>query len=124
MEEFERWIKQAKADLDTAEYNLKGKKYYVCANYSQQVVEKLLKAVIIKDKRKLIKTHSITKMAKMLELPKKLIFKISELEPVQQESKYPDVSSKLPFEEYDEQDANEFLNTAEEVLIWVTNKLK
>ncbi|MBU4116618.1 MAG: HEPN domain-containing protein, partial [Nanoarchaeota archaeon] len=34
MEEFERWIKQAKADLDTAEYNLKGKKYYVCANYS------------------------------------------------------------------------------------------
>ncbi|MCK5149825.1 HEPN domain-containing protein [Candidatus Pacearchaeota archaeon] len=124
MEEFKKWMKQAEADLDVAEYNLKGKLYYVCANYSQQVVEKALKALLIKKKKKLIKTHSITKMAKELNLPNKLIFKISELEPVHLESKYPDFSTKLPFEEYEEKDVIEFLNTAEEVLTWVKEKLK
>jgi len=124
MEEFIRWIKQAEADYDAAKYNLNGKKYYVCANYSQQTVEKSLKALFIKDKKELIKSHSITKIAKLLKLPEKLIIKISELEPVYQESRYPDVSPQLPFEEYNKEDAIKFLNTAKEVLIWVTKKLK
>ena len=124
MEEYERWAKQAEVDLESVEYNLEGKRYYVCANYSQQAVEKLLKALIIKNEGKLIKTHSVTKMAKKLGLPEKLVLKISKLEPVQRESRYPDVSSKLPFEEYDKVDADEFLNTAKEVLTWVKDRLK
>lgn len=119
-----RWIKQAEADYDSAAYNLEGTKYYVCANYSQQTVEKALKALWINKNRQLIKTHSITSLAKKLKLPEKLISEITLLEPIFRESRYPDVAEKIPAEEYEESDAIEFLNIAEEVLIWVKNQMK
>ncbi len=123
-ETYLRWFRQAEADYDSAEYNLKGKRYYVCANYSQQAAEKALKALWIFKKKELIKTHSITSLARKLNVPEKLIFGISSLEPIFRESRYPDVSEKIPAEEYEEKDAIEFLNIAEEVLIWVKNQMK
>jgi HEPN domain-containing protein len=123
-ETHKRWIRQAEADYDTAEYNLKGKKYYACANYSQQTAEKSLKALWIFKNKELIKTHSLTNLSKKLNVPEKLILKIASLEPIFKESKYPDVSDKIPAEEYEEQDGIEFLNIAEEVLLWVKNQIK
>jgi HEPN domain-containing protein len=118
MEEiYNRWLRQAEADYDSANYNLSGKRYYVCANYSQQTVEKALKALLIFKKKDLVKTHGITSLAKKLKAPEKLIFKIASLEPIFRESKYPDISEKIPADEYEESDAIEFLNIAEEVLV-------
>jgi len=125
MEEvYNRWLRQAEADYDSASYNLDGKRYYVCANYSQQTVEKALKSLWIFKKKDLIKTHSIISLSKKLNVPEKLILKITSLEPIFRESKYPDVSEKIPAEEYEENDAIEFLNIAEEVLKWVKNQIK
>lgn len=112
MKAYKNWLKQAEADYDVAEYNLNGKFYYACANYAQQAVEKALKALLIKDKEKLIKTHSITKPAKLLEAPKKTILKVASLEPVQRLARYPGTSDKIPCEEYEEKDAIEFINIA------------
>ena len=120
---FKDWLRQAEADLESVKYNLQGKKYYVCANYSQQAVEKALKSLLLK-KGILNKTHNITNMAKTLKLPEELISKISELEPVHQESVYPDVSPKIPAENYDEEDASNFFNIAKEVLEWIKKTIK
>jgi HEPN domain-containing protein len=57
-------------------------------------------------------------------LPKTLLVKISLLEPVYQETRYPDVSSKLPAEEFEEKDAIELVNNAQEVLEWVKKKIR
>ena len=124
VESYSRWLKQAEADYDTAEYNLKGKIYYACANYCQQAVEKSLKALYIYKKNKLVKTHSIVKMAKDLKMPEKMLLTVSSIEPIFRESKYPDVGENIPAEEYEEKDAVEFLNTSEEVLRWVKIQMK
>ena len=124
MKEFERWLKQAEADFDIASYLLSGKKYYACANYCQQVVEKSLKALFILQKKELVKTHDVVKLGRLLSIPQNLLVKVSSIEPIFKESKYPDISENIPSEEYDLNDATEFFNTAEEVLIWCKNQMK
>jgi HEPN domain-containing protein len=123
-ETYKRWLRQAEADYETAEYNLKGNRFYVCANYSQQTVEKALKALWIFKKKDLVKTHGIISLARKLNVPEKLVIKIASLKPIFRESRYPDVTDKIPAEEYEEQDSIEFLNIAEEVLAWVKNQIK
>lgn len=41
------WFLQTEADLDSAEYNLAGGKYYAAVIFAQQAAEKALKAVYI-----------------------------------------------------------------------------
>jgi HEPN domain-containing protein len=57
-------------------------------------------------------------------MPKNLLIKVALLEPVYQETRYPDVSSQLPAEEFDEKDAIELVNNAQEVLEWVKKKIR
>ncbi|MBS3122668.1 HEPN domain-containing protein [Candidatus Woesearchaeota archaeon] len=121
--EVENWWKQAQRDLISANNSLNAKDFYLSAFMSQQAVEKALKAVLIKEKKELFKTHNISKIAKLLNLPDNLLIKIATLEPVYQETRYPDVSSKIPAEEFEEKDAIEFLSIAEEVIEWLKKKI-
>lgn len=124
VEEIDNWLKQTEDDYDSAEYNFKGKKYYVAAFLCQQSAEKALKSLALKEKGELIKTHNILRIGKLIKLPEDLLVKVSKLEPVYQGTRYPDVSSKLPSEEFDEKDAVNFLNIAKEVMLWVKEKMK
>ncbi len=72
----------------------------------------------------LIKTHNISKLAKAANLPETLIEKVAALEPVYQETRYPDVSSEIPADEFDENDAEKFSTFAEEVLEWIEKKIQ
>lgn len=121
--EIENWWKQAQRDLISANNSLNAKDFYLSAFMSQQAVEKALKALMLKEKKTLIKTHNISKIAKLLNVPDVLLIKIAALEPVYQETRYPDVSSKIPAEEFEEKDAIDFFNIAEEVLEWIKKKL-
>ncbi|MBI5803892.1 HEPN domain-containing protein [Candidatus Pacearchaeota archaeon] len=123
-EEISNWWKQAKHDLKSAEYNLEGNRLDVAAFLSQQTVEKSLKALYIQKYKKLKKTHSISILGKELELSDSLLRKISTLEPVYQRTRYPDVSQKIPAEEFTLSDVQDFVNIAEEVLSWIEKKLK
>lgn len=123
-EEIKNWLKQAEADLMSAENSLNSKDFYVSAFLSQQSVEKALKALIIKEKGELLKTHNVSKLAKIIEVPEEFLTKISLLEPVYNETRYPDVASKVPSEEFEESDAINFLNTAMEILEWVEKKIE
>jgi len=121
--EVNNWIKQAEADLKSSENSLNSGDYYLSAFMSQQAVEKALKSLCIKEKRELIKTHNISKLGRLIGVSDELLRKISLLEPVYQETRYPDISSKIPAEEFSESDAIEFYNIAEEVLEWARKKL-
>jgi len=118
------WLRQAKADLETAKYNLSGNIYYASAFFSQQAVEKALKAYYIKERRELKKTHSVSSLAKDLKLPRDLLIKIVNLEEIHRVARYPGIGEKIPSEEIEEEDAVDFYNIAEEVLKWVEIKLK
>ena len=122
-EEIKNWWKQAEADLNSSENSLKSRDFYVSAFMSQQAVEKALKALMLKEKAMLEKTHNISKLAKLLGLPNNLLIKIATLEPVYQETRYPDVSSKIPSEEFEEKDAVEFFNIATEVIEWIRKRI-
>jgi HEPN domain-containing protein len=121
--EVENLWKQAEKDLEVAEKNFKLKEYYVTAFFCQQSVEKALKTLFIKKEQRLIKTHGISNLAKELKLPDKLISNISELEPIYQESRYPDITEEVPYEKYEEKDATDFINIAEEVLEWIKSRI-
>ena len=122
--EVENWLKQAEADLRKAKILFDNRELDGVASNCQQTVEKSLKAVIIKEKNQLIKTHSLVKLGSIAMVPKELLIKIEKLETLHQESRYPDVSSVIPAERYDKEDAVEFVKIAEEVLQWCNKKAK
>ncbi len=122
--EVENWWRQAEEDLDSAKFNYSGGKYYVCAFLCQQAVEKALKALYILQKERLFKTHNLLRLARDLNFPEGLLKKISTLEPVYQETRYPDVSKRIPAEEFTKEAAFNFVNITEEVLGWIKKRMK
>ena len=118
------WWKQAERDFTAAKKNFDIREFYVCAFLCQQAVEKALKALAIKDRHELVKSHSVTRLGRLLQLPEELINKISELEPVYQETRYPDVSFTIPAEEFEREDVTTLLSIASEVLEWIEKKIK
>jgi len=122
-EEISNWWRQALHDLKAAEYNLEGDLFDTSSFLCQQCVEKALKALYIQEKDILKKTHSISALAKNLDLPNSLISKISELEPVYQKTRYPDIAQKIPAEEFERTDVVDFINTAQEVIEWIEKRL-
>ncbi|MBI2451592.1 HEPN domain-containing protein [Candidatus Pacearchaeota archaeon] len=123
-EEINNWWKQALHDLEAAEYNFEGDLLDSAAFLSQQSVEKALKALYIQEKNQLKKTPSISGLAKDLGLPSSPTIKISELEPAYQKTRYPDIAKKIPAEDFEKADVEEFINTAQEVIAWIEEKLK
>jgi len=95
-------MEKAEQDLDTAKYNIKGKKLAGGLFFLQQSAEKALKVLYIKKFKKLFKTHNC-------EL----------LSPAYQYTRYPDVAKVTALE----QRADEFLEYAEEVLRWAKKNL-
>lgn len=122
MSEVETWFGYAEADLNTAKYLADGGIYYACAFYCQQSIEKALKALLIKKEERLIKTHSVRKLAKILELSEDLKDKVSELEDVERLSRYP-IGDEISEDRYSKKDIDRFLIISEEVLEWIKNKL-
>jgi len=123
-EEISNWWRQALHDLKAAEYNFEGDLLDTASFLSQQSVEKALKALYIQERHLLKKTHSISNLAKDLGLPSSLLVKISELEPIYQKTRYPDIAQKIPAEDFEKTDVEDFINTAQEVIEWVEKKLK
>jgi len=123
-EEINNWWRQALHDLKAAEYNYKGDLLDTASFLAQQSVEKALKAFYIQEKKILRKTHSISSLAKDLNLPIPLLIKITELEPIYQKTRYPDITQSIPAEEFENLDVEDFINTAQEVLEWIEKNLR
>lgn len=111
----QKWLKQAMHDLEMAEKNVEIGGYDVAAFLAHQSVEKLLKAVFIIKGKKVPKTHYIDELAKELKLKATLINALSDLTVDYTFSRYPDVSEKVPYEEYDIETAKEKVGIAKEI---------
>ena len=122
-EEVRMWWELALDDIDTARKNYTIRKYHVTALYAQQATEKALKALYIQTFNELKKTHDLVFLAKKLNIPEQYKIICKQLDPVYLETRYPDVSGKLPQMLFDASDATEFIKIAEEVLQWVKTQL-
>jgi len=123
--EIENWWKQAQEDFDAAKYNFQGKKYYLVAFLCQQTIEKALKAAIIfKTGEKNIEGHSLIYLGKYAKIPSEFFPDLKKVSPQYFISRYPDLTEETPYELYDKEIVEEFIETAERVLSWTKKQLK
>lgn len=116
--EYEDWIKKAEYDIGTAEINLANARYDAAAFYCQQAIEKALKALYIKQKSDLIKTHDLNFLGRKVGLPDKLLKICNKISAFYVESRYPDSLTK-----FDEDVVASSIKDAREVIGWVKKKI-
>lgn len=114
---------QAEIDLDSAKYNFKGKILDVAALLCQQSVEKGLKALYLKDKGELWKTHDLVKLAILVKAPEDIIKTVNDLNPIYFEDRYPDFSDIIPAKKFSDKEVDEFIKKAEKAIRWIKTKL-
>lgn len=73
IKEVENWLRQAKADLNTANNSFKSGDYYACAFWCQQSVEKALKALLLERNKEFIKIHDLVILGRKRKLPEDLL---------------------------------------------------
>lgn len=123
--EIENWWKQGINDYEKAKVLHKSGNYDGAAFYSQQSVEKCLKAVILRnEKQKTFEGHSLIHLGKTAKVPETFYTSLRKLSPQYFLSRYPDVTEEVPYELYDEPSTREYLQTAEEVMKWTEKQLK
>ncbi len=122
--EIENWWKQANNDFEKAGVLFGSKNYDGTSFYCQQAVEKALKAVILlRTKEKKVEGHSLVHLGNLAGVPQAFFSGLKKLSPQYFLSRYPDVTEEVPYELYDENLAEEFLNIAHEVLQWIKKQL-
>jgi HEPN domain-containing protein len=122
--EAENWFRQSKADLKTAGDCLDTANYYAAAFFSQQALEKALKAYyVIKKNTAPPKTHNLLDLSLELEIPEEFLTISRELTPEFIITRYPDAAGGPPFELYDEKSARDILTKAERFYEWLEKKI-
>lgn len=118
--ECEKWLRQAKYDLNTAKNNLKNKDYEWSCFLSQQSAEKALKAFLYLNGERLILTHSVNRLIKKcLEYNKDFenIRECKKLDEYYIPTRYPNgLPDNIPHEFYTKEDAEICVNYAEKVI--------
>lgn len=123
-EEIIHWQKQAESDFRKAEILFQNSEYDGAAFYSQQSVEKALKAVILLKTNEKAEGHSLVYLGKTAKAPENFFSGFKRLSPQYFLSRYPDASEEIPYELYDQKSAQEFLSFAKEVLEWTKKQLR
>ncbi|MGK0232621.1 MAG: HEPN domain-containing protein [Patescibacteria group bacterium] len=123
-EEVTHWWEQSVEDFDSAEKNLKIKKYYLVAFLSQQALEKGMKAVMLKNRMPVQTMHSLPKLAEKIKVPQKFRLFLRGVSSEYYMSRYPDASEDTPFKQYTKVDAQEILGQTKEVMKWLTTQMK
>ena len=119
-EEIKLWWKLAEKDLDAAQYNHEGKKYYVAVFLCEQAVEKALKALWLKEKNAEIpKVHDLLFFFKELNIPEKFRTTCEDLTGSYIGTRYP-TEIDLRFSK---EDVAVLLNITKEIIKWVKERI-
>ena len=118
-DETKRWLKKAREDMGTAEYNFKGNKLGAAAFYSQQTTEKALKALQIERLGKFDKIHDLLTLSKSVGAPEDVIESCAVLNPYYTITRYPDSEERI-----DEKEAKLLVEKARKVIGWAGQNLK
>lgn len=123
--EIQRWLEQAIEELETAEILLNSKKYFACAFWCQQSLEKFLKALYMHQKKESIgTTHSLTYLARQLNVPEKYNSFLRNLTKEYFFSRYPDATNDTPYKTYSKSEVEEYLTKTKEVSEWIKILIK
>ena len=118
--EIENWWKQAEHDSKAAK-NLYENLFYSNSSFCcQQATEKALKALLLDKGFELIKTHDLVLLARKLNAPEDIIQLCKNLTPVYVETRYPFDEG---FKEFNKEETKEDIETMEEIIKWVKEKL-
>ncbi|MCS7364173.1 MAG: HEPN domain-containing protein [archaeon GB-1867-035] len=122
---FTLWIKAAEEDIYDAKEAIRRGRWFRAAFYSQQAVEKILKALFFIVKRENPPyIHTVTELYRILKeadfnLPSELENQLYVLNKYYTITRYPDAANGLPSEAVDKIEAERALKIAEEVLEYV-----
>lgn len=123
-QQVEWWTKQAAHDLAMAKSNRENGFHDGCALMCQQSAEKYLKALFLKQRSATPpKTHKCEFLATMLGAPANVLAAARTVESDYMETRYPDIASGVPYEEFDDTTSQERVQVAEEIQQWVLTQL-
>jgi HEPN domain-containing protein len=118
------WWRQAEADLDSAEVLLQSGRWYSASWFAQQAAEKALKALHIEQTGQLApRTHDLEYLGRLVGAPSAIDADLTALNPVFDESRYPDNYGVPPVDAISSSDANPDVDVARRVLTWVRQLL-
>jgi len=118
------WWRQAEADLDTAIFNLNGKKYYASVIFAQQAAEKALKALFFVNKAATPpKIHDLVELCNLVNAPDEIKKEAADLSQTYLMSRYPGAASEIPVKFYTKEKAARFLHEAEVIVAWVKKQI-
>jgi HEPN domain-containing protein len=128
MEEIvKKWLERAKYDLDTAKAMLSSSRYLYVAFMCQQAVEKILKAIIIKNGGRIPRTHNLVRLAELANVCHFMEDKdrdfLSDLTPFAIESRYGDYRQRLS-EIINKKMAVIYFGKTKEIYKWLRKKIK
>lgn len=123
-EEIKNNWEQAKADFKTAENSLKSGDYYASIFWCQQSLEKALKSYIFLHKKESPFIHSLIKLGRIAEIPKKFELSLKNISPKYYATRYADASSDVPYKLYTKEDNLKILNDTKEIIEWITTQMK
>jgi HEPN domain-containing protein len=121
----EYWAKSSKMDIEAALDLYKTKKYPHCLFFAHLSVEKLLKALFVKTKKKHSPiTHNLMLLAKEsnLELSELQVEQLAEINTFNIEARYPDEKFKF-YKKCTPEFTEKYMKVIEEMLNWLKKKL-
>lgn len=117
------FLKQARADFETATRNIGIDCFYASVFFSQQAAEKALKALHIERLREIPKTHNLLELGRALGLGEDQLAAARELNPEYVVTRCPDAANGVPAEMYDKRSAEVHLECARSILTFVETEL-
>lgn len=119
------WVKSSKLDLETAEDLFKTKHYHYCLFFCHLFVEKIIKALIVKDTgENPLPIHDLVKLAQgtEIEIPRETVEQLKEITTFNIRARYDNI--KLAFyKKATREYAKKWFLIAKEVYQWLTEKL-
>jgi len=121
------WVKAAYYDLENIKYIISAEHLtHIVAFHSQQAIEKLFKALIVKNSNNLPKTYDLLKLLQKIE-DKITIYDTKILEELNElyiDSRYPNSFALMPHGKPTLDDAKRYYDFADEIFNQVANYLK
>lgn len=122
--ETEPWWRQALADLEAAEANLRGGVFFVASWLSQQAAEKALKALYLERRATLPpRTHDLRMLAAQVGVSSTLRADVDLLVPIFDLKGYPTPAGVAPADAVTGSVARTHVEAARKVVQWVRNEL-
>ncbi len=119
--EAQRWLRQARYDLDLARYNATGEFHAAACFQAQQAAEKALKAFLYGREERMVLGHSVAELCDRCQSYQPefgaLKAKLARLDRFYIPTRYPNaLPGGIPAEMYDQSDAKEAITWASEAL--------